>query len=743
MALGDISDPAAVRKAIDEFDRIGREAFLAKYGIGEARRYVVVDNGGEYDAKAILAAAHGYQLGDPLSRDDFGSGLRSTVPKLRELGFTVKERSNGRAAFIFQANPRYYNIGAAVRELPRMNWSILQSKNQIHRGDRVYIWQSGPGGGVIAEGTILAEPAMMPEQEGRRYIVDPDKFDGEQLRVPLSINRVLEQPIGRERLRSDPRFDDLGILNFPNATNYGISEEEDDALQELIGGNGDGAVSELEARVREWRDATGYPTDRDDERREQGKRLGELLSEANLDDVIADPERFEVLDFGHLAHNWYGGPGPQSVVHKHLNEGPDAKRRLALALRHLLYDDGEIADRLDDVLLKEAWRMPGFGEALATKALAVVDPDRWLPLYQYGGDKGKLRLMESPELGLVVPAGIEEQTIGRRIVATNDLLRARMEPLLPGDPWGQMVFLYWLREQHAEAPAAVGLGELAQELLVESEWLEEVVGLLEEKGQVIFQGPPGTGKTFVARRLGRYFEELGGRSETVQFHPSYAYEDFVEGYRPRVVGGRPGFELVEGPLKRLALDAEADPDHKYVLIIDEMNRGNLAKVFGELYFLLEYRGDRIRLQYTEEGIDGDEGGRFGLPANLWIVATMNTADRSIALMDSALRRRFYFVDYYPDQAPVDRLLERWLERHGLTHFDWVAEALKEANRRLEDRDAALGPSHIMLADPQALSQERIERIWRHAILPYLQERLIGEPERLAEFELAALRAGSK
>ena len=188
---------------------------------------------------------------------------------------------------------------------------------------------------------------------------------------------------------------------------------------------------------------------------------------------------------------------------------------------------------------------------------------------------------------------------------------------------------------------------------------EEVVDLLEDKRQIIFQGPPGTGKTFVARRLARYYEEQGGGAEIVQFHPSYAYEDFVEGYRPRLLNGQPGFELVEGPLKRLAHRANEDRDHIYVLVIDELNRGNVAKVFGELYYLLEYRDDRIRLQYADD-LGAGEDARFGLPPNLWIVATMNTADRSIALMDAALRRRFYFVDYFPDRPPVAGLLDRWL-----------------------------------------------------------------------------------
>jgi len=118
--------------------------------------------------------------------------------------------------------------------------------------------------------------------------------------------------------------------------------------------------------------------------------------------------------------------------------------------------------------------------------------------------------------------------------------------------------------------------------------------------------------------------------EIVQFHPSYAYEDFVEGYRPTLTdAGQPGFELVPGPLKRVAEKAVANPETKHVLLIDEINRGNIAKVFGELYYLLEYRDQKINLQYNHKE-------QFGLPKNLWLIGTMNTADRSIALIDAAL-----------------------------------------------------------------------------------------------------------
>ena len=173
---------------------------------------------------------------------------------------------------------------------------------------------------------------------------------------------------------------------------------------------------------------------------------------------------------------------------------------------------------------------------------------------------------------------------------------------------------------------------------------------------MIFQGPPGTGKTYVAQELAKCLAGGKERVTLVQFHPSYAYEDFVEGYRPHLENGQPTFALKSGPLRRAAEDADADPDNMHLLVIDEINRGNVAKVFGELYFLLEYRDHQVRLQYSNEP--------FSLPKNLYIIGTMNTADRSIALVDLALRRRFSFVEVPPrrrtDQGPAAALAqEAW------------------------------------------------------------------------------------
>ena len=280
-----------------------------------------------------------------------------------------------------------------------------------------------------------------------------------------------------------------------------------------------------------------------------------------------------------------------------------------------------------------------------------------------------------------------------------------------------------------DPPDPTGLTQLAEEVYVEPSFLEDIKVLLEEKRQVILQGPPGTGKTFIAGKLARHLAGSEERVTFVQFHPSYAYEDFVQGFRP-ARNGQPGFELRDGPLVQAAAQAWQEPQAKHFLVIDEINRGNLAKVFGELYFLLEYRDRKIRLQYSDAP--------FSLPNNLYIIGTMNTADRSIALVDLALRRRFYFVEFHPDKPPVQGLLRRWLKKNAAPEMEWVADIVDHANGLLsDDRHAAIGPSYFM--KPGGLSEADVARVWEHSVLPYVEERLFGNAERLEAFRLDIVR----
>lgn len=162
-------------------------------------------------------------------------------------------------------------------------------------------------------------------------------------------------------------------------------------------------------------------------------------------------------------------------------------------------------------------------------------------------------------------------------------------------------------------------------------------------------------------------------------------------------------------------------------MIDELNRANVAKVLGELLFLLEYREEEITLQYSDTS--------FSLPDNLRIIATMNTADRSVALVDAALRRRFHFVPFFPDTVPIDGLLRRWLtaEHPGLL---WVADVVERANALLDDRNLAIGPSHFLRP---GLEESDVQLAWEHSVLPYLEEYFFSDPGRLPEFALDRLR----
>ena len=271
--------------------------------------------------------------------------------------------------------------------------------------------------------------------------------------------------------------------------------------------------------------------------------------------------------------------------------------------------------------------------------------------------------------------------------------------------------------------------EFAKNLLIEQAELGKIGDLLWERKQIIFYGPPGTGKTYLATKLARHLTD-DGAVKLVQFHPSYTYEDFFEGFRPEAGGsGSLTFRLRAGPFRDFAEVAAANPTTPYILIVDEINRANLAKVFGELYFLLEYRDESISLQYSPDK-------EFTLPQNLFLIGTMNTADRSIARIDTAMRRRFAFVELDPRIPPVQGLLSRWLGRHHLSQE--AALLLDELNRRIEDSDAAIGPSYLM--DERIYQRDYgLDRVWQYSIMPLLEDLFYGQHDLHEHYGLPSLR----
>lgn len=248
---------------------------------------------------------------------------------------------------------------------------------------------------------------------------------------------------------------------------------------------------------------------------------------------------------------------------------------------------------------------------------------------------------------------------------------------------------------------------------------------LKRKKHVIFQGPPGTGKTFVAERLARLLtSESFGFRETLQFHPSYSYEDFIQGIRPVTRGGQLTFEPTRGRFMQFCDKAAGVPDGSpCVLIIDEINRGNLSRIFGELMYLLEYRDQEIPLAGEERP--------FGIPRNVHLIGTMNTADRSVALVDHALRRRFSFIHLGPDYD----VLRSQLERAGISATSLVA-TLQTMNASIGDRNYEVGIS-FFLKEGENL-RLALQDIWEGEIEPYLEEFFNDQPGKVEPYRWKTL-----
>jgi 5-methylcytosine-specific restriction protein B len=253
--------------------------------------------------------------------------------------------------------------------------------------------------------------------------------------------------------------------------------------------------------------------------------------------------------------------------------------------------------------------------------------------------------------------------------------------------------------------------------------LDELLGAVDARGQVILAGPPGTGKTWIAERVARYVtQDEAMRVRIVQLHPSYGYEEFVEGLRPVVsAGGAISFEKTPGIIRQMAKSAE-ETDDIHVLIVDEMNRANIPRVFGELLYLLEYRDKEIDLQLTPG---------FSLPENLKIIATMNTADRSIRSIDVALRRRFDIFEC----AASGEVLERFYAVSGRDNaVSGLVDGFTKLNEELLnelDRHHTIGQSYFM---KESFTAEDLRRVWSRQILPLLDDYFFDQQDIVEQFE---------
>lgn len=284
-------------------------------------------------------------------------------------------------------------------------------------------------------------------------------------------------------------------------------------------------------------------------------------------------------------------------------------------------------------------------------------------------------------------------------------------------------------EPEIEAPAVDPYDKAAflNQVYMSGERYDTLVALLKHRKNVILQGAPGVGKTFAAKRLAWSImgEQDESRIQFVQFHQNYAYEDFIMGYKP---DGN-GFKLTEGIFYEFCQRAGQDKNRDYFFIIDEINRGNLSKIFGELLMLIEkdYRGTPATLAYTRKP--------FTVPENIFIIGMMNTADRSLAMIDYALRRRFSFYDMEPGfDTEGFQAYQKGLDNET---FDWLIECIRELNRAIL-KDPALGAGfrigHSYFCNQQECTDEWMKAVVYYDILPTLREYWFDDSTTLNQWE---------
>jgi 5-methylcytosine-specific restriction enzyme B len=549
-------------------------------------------------------------------------------------------------AWIFQGNPKLYDVRKAIANLREMTWLAKQHVSEMRIGDVVYLWESGEDGGILGKATLVGEPREMALDPAELpYVREPGKFEGQQVRARLRIDRTLEKPIPRASIRANPLLTELAIVRAPEGSNFRVTKAEASEIDRLMT-----SAAPLPCFILAQRpvDLSDYGADA------EGSRYHfDVDVPSHLVLRRSVPARFvyyrpKSSSRDHTSGTFFGSGLIQRI------DAADTNTFVAA-----LADYAPLPRPVPRTEFSPAgWNVQN--------AIAQITPEDFDRILQLGG------------LGL--------RTSGPPVAAS----------ALP------------FYELDDDDPVMATVDAL----------------LADGFGGVVFAGPPGTSKTWYAFQVAaRIVEGDSTRFRNIQFHPSYQYEDFVEGFRPKEGGG---FELVPRHLLQICEMAKVRPERRFVLLIDELSRSDPARVFGEALTYLEYSRRGIPFVLAS-------GRKAEIPANVVVIATMNVFDRGVDEVDAAFERRFGRVEMAPSEVRLKAILERNAVEQGLadritSFFAWL---LKNGNRY-----AQIG--HAYFANVK--DDESARRLWENQLRFVLEKAYRLEPEGFRGVEAAWRRA---